>query len=371
MSWVRSRPSLLFSIRKAALWIGAQLALLGCASGVKVNGVVGYSKDGLRVIAADRAGLQVFDLPTKTALWQVGGVPPAGWRASHAIPSPTGAYFVLAEQEYPASTDGHYSVWESASGRRVSPVLAISGAGVSTPGGLAVSDDGRWLVSNRDGAHLRVLETRSGKSVLELEHHGQERLPIAFSPSSQRLATAEALFELRDEQWRPVTRLVGAEDFVWLGEQLAVASLRGLDILDGERVLQHVDLSGEVRLTAGRGVLAIVERRDLDPRVTVYDVEAKRERFARRGLGDEVNVTFRDDALFVLAVRDDFDTYVLRLDEQTGAVKHELSLGAWASGGVRASPKSVNFLARLLPGAHYVALMQRDLAWGRFRRIDF
>jgi len=358
----------------------ASLLLFAC-SGTKVQGVLARAPSGEQVLAREKGTLQLFDLPSRKSVWQAVLPDWNEYRDYYAIFSTGGRYFVLGEQQRTSPVRTLYSVWESASGRRVSPYYEHPNGRLSYAGGLAVSDDGRWLATDRgnDQGQLQLIEVRTQRVSFEIGP--QSFSPIQFSPDSQFLAIPSELFRLDGEGWRSIGKFPGGFSSVWVGMRLAVATPNGVDIWDGGKVSQHIDypfkfvhdqqMSPEfnVYLRASDSLLAVCEKAE-DPYLTLYDVARGAKPVERRGLGSLAGLTFRGDTAFWLTFRDKFDTFVTVFDVRAGKVVREVGFGAYASGGPVASPHNTYFLPHLLEHGHYLELFDEGDLSSRFKPIE-
>ena len=366
------------SVRKIIRqYVASILLLSGCAPGQKIYGVLAYPWNGHQILAeTDKHSLHLYDLDAEKDVWRVEVQRPAGWYAAVAVFSANDSYFVLAEQQYPASTVGRYSIWERATGRRVSPVYEISGSWVSKVAGLHVSGDGRWFACTHDGKHLRVYEAATQRVALEVPGGVLEHTPLDFSPDSRWLIKNHTVYRLEGDAWVQAADFPDARGHAWLGDRLAVARNDGFDIWQGT-VTQHVPFAAGTRGNVLRAspdghLLAVVEAEGDDPTLMVYDLDRSAVRFTRRGLGSNLSVYFRGEVPVLLAFRNVYDTFVVELDPRTGATAHEASFGAWGRGSQPASPDYTAFTPNLLPTGRYIALFEPlGGTYAKVRRVEY
>jgi hypothetical protein len=366
--------------RAATALIGLTLPLaVGCVPpGVELRHVLSRAPDGHRLLRERANELELFDLDTEQATWRVRVARSEGFSGAIVAWSQNGAFFVLGEQEYPASQLGRYAVWERDTGRRVSPVYVIKGQFVTAEGGLAVSNDGRWFACNRAKGAVRLYDTRSEHVALEVAIHDLSYLPLAFAPDSANFTLARQLFELHDGRWQETLSFPDAVSNTWVEERLAVVTNAGVEIWEAGKLTQRVAARGPVELVGSEQWLAIIEAIDLEQarldahleRLTLYDLERAQPRFVRSDLGSELQVVFRGPRLFVRAFRDTFDTYVLELDVHSGKTLQQAGFGAWAA-GYRSSPSERYFFPIVLPEARYIELRDSyDQHRGSFSRLE-
>jgi len=354
-----------------SLLFAAAALEMGCARGVAYKHVLAASPDGHRVLMGKGDVLQLYDIQTQRRTWRR-KIDPYWLSGSHVQVawSPNGEYFALGVDRFDTKTRGYYAVWERATGRRISPVYVMYGVAGTIMTGIAVSNDGRWFAAS-GAAGERVYDNRSGKVVLETAFGSP-----SFAPEAGRLVCGKELFELRAEVWTRIARLpepmerrwagsYGA-DHVWVGRQLAVAREGAVEIWDGAEVTHRVATRGTIDLAAGDHWLAIIEPIDVaqgkylghTERLTIYDAERGRKRFARSDLGSELQVVFRGEQIFVLGYRATYDTFVYELDSVTGRTLRTQGFGPWGAG--KRVVASVSFYPSLLPLAHYIDLADEE-----------
>jgi len=351
----------------------------GCSRGVELRNVLSLSPDGHRVLLEKANQLELYDLDTSRQSWTTSLARPPGWQGAVVEWSQNGAFFVLGEEEYPSSDNGLYSIWERDSGRRISPVYSIKGQWVTSFGGLAVSNDGRWFACNRAKHVVRIYGTRQQSAPLEIPVEDRSYLPLAFAPDARRFTLARELFELRDGRWHSVATFPESLANIWVGGRLALVTENAVKIWDNGGVTQQVATRGPVELAASEHLLAIREAIDLSrpryvghpERLTLFDTDAGVKRFAREDLGSDLQIVFRGERLFVRAFRDVWDVYVLELDTKTGKTLAQEAFGESGS-GVRGAPSaSIRFSPVLLPEARYLEKRSAyDLQQGRFQKLD-
>lgn len=340
--------------------------------------LVSLSPDGHRVLIEKDNQLELYDLDTARSSWTTSVARPPGWQGAVVEWSRNGAFFVLGEQEYPASDAGLYSIWERATGRRVSPVYAIKGQWVMSQDGLAVSNDGRWFACNKSIKAVRIYDTRQNEPVLEIPIQDLSYLPLAFAADSAHFSLARQLFELRDGGWQPAAAFPDSLSNAWVGERLALVTRDAVQVWEHGHVTQQLPTRGPVELAAGEHLLAIIEAIDVSKakyqdhleRLTLYDPEHGTKRFARDDLGSDLQIVFRGERLFVRVFRQVWDTFVLELDTNTGKTLAQAAFGEWGS-GVQGAPSSfVSFYPLVLPQARYIELRARhDPQRGRFQKL--
>ncbi|HET9931678.1 MAG TPA: hypothetical protein VFQ35_13350 [Polyangiaceae bacterium] len=336
--------------------------------------------NGEQVLALDRGNLRLVNVRNASSAWQT---PLPSWNEysrCNAFFSPRGDYFVLGEEHLVGDTKKLYSVWQTASGHRVSANFEHAFASATLDWGIAVSDDGRWFATNRvrESTDLTVFDLGTQAATVLAVHGAAD--PARFSADSKLLFVRDEVFALTDEGWKSAARFPGAVDAVWAGQRLAVATPGGVDIWERSGVVhvdypfafsqnQNKDPKTNVFLRASERFLAICERAE-DPSLLVYDLDRHAQAFARRGLGTIGDVTFRDNRPVVLAFRNDFNTFVLMLDPTNGNVVREKSFGAYGSGGPPVSPHNFAFSPRLLPGGRFIELQYADSLASRFESLD-
>jgi hypothetical protein len=315
---------------------------LGCASGIKFTHVLGVSPDGQRLLVGTGQELELREIESRQRSWHE-SVESYWLDAPNTMVewSQDGAYFAIAEEHFSSSLRGHYAVWQRATGHRISPVYRMVGLGGTMLTPIAVSNDGRWFAA--DGPHgLRVYDNVSGAVVLEVPDSDPH-----FSPDAQSLATNHHLFELQGAAWatmaelprpvdRPIIGFLGTQR-VWVGSRLALATENRVEIWKDKQPVQFLGTRGVVRLAASEHLLAIIE--PVQPaefkylghaeRLTIYEPETGKERFARSDLGAELQIVFRGDRIFVLAFGDRFEAFILELDGRTGKALRSVELGAF------------------------------------------
>jgi WD40 repeat protein len=332
---------------------------LGCAGGMKYAHVLGVSPDGQQLLMSQDEQLQLRDLESSKRLWRQ-SVESYWLDAPKTMVewSQDGAYFAIAEEHFSISLRGHYAVWERATGHRISPVYRMYGLEGTMLTPIAVSNDGRWFAAHGPNL-LRVYDNRSGRVVLEIP----DREP-RFSPDASRLATDHQLLELQAGEWRTIAELPRPVDTpligflgtqrTWIGPRLAVATDNAVEIWNDARRVLSIGTRGPVSLASGEHLLAIIEPVQPEEfkysghaeRLTVYEPETGNQRFVRDDLGGELQLVFRGDRIFVLAVQKGPKTFILELDNRTGKALRSKQIRGWLDLMDSSYPE-------LLPGAYY------------------
>jgi hypothetical protein len=337
------------------------LLLVGCTpQGQRVRHVLSLAPDG-RVLRENADELELYDLDAERHAWRVKFSRPPGWRGASVEWSANGAYFVVGAEPYPAATSGHYTIWQRDTGRQVSKAFAIDGTFVSVSGGLAVSSDGRWFASDREG-RLKIYDVGTGQVALEVPTGALRDFRLSFAPDSAHFSTANELFELRAGRWQPVAQFLGSRAHAWVGGRLALAMATTVAVWDGQ-LAEHITIRGPVRLVGSERLLAVIDAVEPEKakypshleRLTLYDVELAATRFVRADLGSEVQVVFRGERIFVRAFHDSFDTFVFELDPSTGRTLRQQGFGKWAHGN-RGRVSGRTFFPSLAPQAHYLEM---------------
>jgi len=355
------------------------LACFGCSGAIKLTHVIGYAPQGDRVVwPSEKRVLELFDLPSNRAVWHAPLADPASFAAGFVRYSPGGRFFVLWEQSIPDLKADRFSVWDAASGKRISPFYGSDNLpGLpGLEGTLAVSDSGRWVASARKGGHLSIHEAVTQKAVMEEPWRDE----ISFAPGADILFAKNVAYKYADGVWTKVAELPGAFGHVWAGNRVVFLTDQGVRVWDGATTRlfpYHFDFwhsdkrangtNGE--LAASDELFAIYEfgstvRNGL---LEIYDVVTGKQLVSRRGLGSVGQVVFRGRTPIVVVERESYKTFVLELDLATGEIVKETSLGSAASGGLPSSPEVVHFGPELLPQGKYVDLV--NASEHRFVRI--
>jgi hypothetical protein len=396
----------------AAILGGAVLCLAGLrsaarAADVELTGVLegGLAPDGERVLRCteDRRGLELYDLPSRKALWREpcpALQAPYGPRAFFSV---NGRFFILYEGTETHAYFFRCTVRRSDTGAPVSPLfhdISNNRADHPTADAAAVSDDGRWMVCGAGPRQngLTVFDVGTGErryNDLSSRYAGGG----VFSPDGRRLAvTVEVprmvgtieirdrfleVLALEDGQWRSVARFEKVLAHAWVPGGLALVTSRGVEVWSGSARELVFPMPGEMKQVFFRGPwLAAVDR--ASGLLEVYGLKDRRKVFPLTDRdwtpsGDLAvwDVDARGDRLVLAVSKKGWPTHravLLEFDLKTGRRVKKEDMGAlktWSMGlPVYGSPRShygLNFSIGLTPGGKY--LHKRHMSGGEFTGI--
>ncbi len=152
-----------------------------------------FSPEGDTVVTASR------DRTAKT--WNAGsGEQVRSFREGHLYLASSGAFFPDGARVATAAIDGSVSIWNATSGLEL---LKLSGTGATAA--MAISPDGRWIVTGRDASmstgsdsksaerlSWTIWDANSGQAMRSLGGHDAEVTVAAFSADGRLIFTGDA-----------------------------------------------------------------------------------------------------------------------------------------------------------------------------------
>jgi WD40 repeat protein len=209
---------------------------------------VAVSPNGTRVATGGGGTITVRDLQTNTTLWMDNM--DRGHTDAIAF-SPEGSRLATATSGNPASS-GPIAIRDASTGEVVVVLLGDADPSASkVMGSIVFSLDGRMIVARLEDSHYRVWDAATGAVLRRLESRAEKfkHGPIAFSPDSRVLATADpetgiTLWETG--LWSQTAVLKGTEDRIhalafspdgkWLAARFDDLSIKIFALPAGEEV---------------------------------------------------------------------------------------------------------------------------------------